>query len=78
MGHISPEIARKLVQSGLATGLHLKATTSGDPFFCKSCIYAKLTQKPVQKVRSGERATVFGGEIHSDLWGPAPVESKGS
>ena len=77
MGHISPETARKLVQKGFVTGVYLETTASGDPFFCESCVYAKSTRKPVPKVRSGERATTFGGEIHSDVWGPAPIESKG-
>ena len=77
MGHISPEIARKLVSQGLVTGVHLETTDSGNLFFCESCIYAKSSRKPIQKVRGGERATEFGGEVHSDLWGPAPVESRG-
>ena len=34
-------------------------------------------QKPVTKMREGERVEVFGGEVHSDVWGLAPVESKG-
>src|SRR5271169_5112119 len=55
MGHISPETARKLVQKGFVTGVRLETTASGDPFFCESCVYAKSTRKPVQKVRSGER-----------------------
>ena len=49
----------------------------GKLFFCSLCVYAKATQKPVPKVREGERAKEFGGEIHSDLWGKSPVESKG-
>ena len=31
----------------------------------------------VVKTRQGERATEFGAEVHSDLWGPAPVATKG-
>ena len=77
MGHISPEIAQKLVSQGLVTGVHLETIDSGDKFFCESCIYAKSSRKPIQKVRGGERATEFGEEVHSDLWGPAPVESRG-
>jgi hypothetical protein len=42
-----------------------------------SCIYAKATQKTIPKAREGERAKNFGDEIHSNVWGPAPVESKG-
>ena len=77
MGHISPEIACKLVQDKFVTGVRLEHTPSGNPFFCESCVYAKATRKSVPKARQGERATKFGQETHSDLWGPAPVESKG-
>ena len=28
-------------------------------------------------MRESERADAFGGEVHSDLWGKVPVESKG-
>ena len=75
MGHISFEVARKLVDKGFVTGVRLEAT-SGEPPFCESCVYAKATRKPVAKVREGNRATEFGGEIHSDLWGPAPVATR--
>ena len=77
MGHISPETARKLVWDKMVTSVRLEYMPYGRPFFCTSCVYAKATQKPVAKMREGERAEVFGGEVHSDVWGPAPVESKG-
>lgn len=77
MGHMSPEVARKLVKDNMVTGVRLKYTLLGNPFFCASCVYAKSTRKLVPKLREGERAAVFGGEVHSDLWGKAPVESKG-
>jgi len=28
-------------------------------------------------MREGQRAEAFGGEVHSDLWGKSPVESRG-
>jgi hypothetical protein len=77
MGHISPVIAKKLVENNFVTGVRLESTSSGDPFFCESCVYAKATRKVIPKAREGDRATVFAGEVHSDLWGPAPVETKG-
>lgn len=77
LGHISVNVAKKLATDGFVTGLRLETTSSGDDFFCESCVYAKATRKPVAKARKGERATEFGGEIHSDLWGPAPVATKG-
>jgi len=77
MGHISPAIAQKLVKDGFVTGVRLESMPSGDLHFCESCTYAKATRKSVPKVREGDRATKFGGEVHSDVWGPLPVESKG-
>ena len=77
MGHISTETARKLVSQGLVTGVSLELTDSFNPIFCELCVYAKSSRKPIQKVRGGEHAAVFGGEVHSDLWGLAPVESRG-
>jgi hypothetical protein len=77
LGHISPDTARRLVSNKLVSGLRLEETHAGDPFFCESCVYAKATRKAVPKQREGERATEFGAEVHSDLWGPAPIESKG-
>ena len=77
MGHISPDIARKLVKDKMVTGIRLEYTPFGRPFFCASCIYVKATRKPVPKMREGEHAEEFGGEVHSDVWGPALVESRG-
>lgn len=76
MGHISPVLAKKLVKDKFVTGVRLTHDDSGDPWFCESCVYAKATRKSIPKEREGERAKEFGGEIHSDLWGPAPVETK--
>ena len=76
MGHISLDVARKLVMKGFVTGVRLDETESGDPFFCELCVYAKATRKPILKARQGEQASMFRGEIHSDLWGPAPVAMK--
>jgi len=77
MGHISPDVAQKLVKQGMVSGVQLEYAPTGKPFFCASCIYAKATRKSVLKLREGKRAEVCGGEVHSDLWGKAPVESRG-
>jgi hypothetical protein len=77
MGHISPRIAQKLVDNKFVMGIRLSKTASGDPFFCESCVYAKAMRKPVSKEREGNRVKEFAGEVHSDLWGPAPVATKG-
>ena len=76
MGHISLKTACCLVEKGLVTGIRLEP--NGDQeFFCESCVYAKATHLSVPKNREGSCAIKFGNEVHSDLWGPAPVETKG-
>ena len=77
MGHALIQVIRDLVFQGMVTGIHLKYTPTGTPFFCESCIYGKATHKSVLKLRQGECATVFSGEVHSDLWGKSPVKLKG-
>ena len=41
---------------------------------CKSCELVKGERKAVSKVQEMEQCTTVE-EIHSNLWGPAPVES---
>ena len=73
MGHISLTIAVKLIKDGLVTGIWICNMPSVDLEFCKSCIYAKATHKPIAKARKGEHTSTFGKKVHLDLWGPAPV-----
>jgi hypothetical protein len=72
MEHISPGITKKLVENGLVTGVRMDDSSDG-VVFCKSCVYTKATREPVMKEHEGECTTEFGGEVHTDLWGPAPV-----
>ena len=73
LGHVSHERARLLVKKGLVEGVTLEADS--EVVVCESCEWAKGERKAVYKVRESERCTAIGDEIHSDLWGPAPVES---
>ena len=77
MGHILAGVAYCLVDNGFVTGVHLEPKSSGEPFFYGLCVYAKVTRKPVPKACEGEDAMKFDNKIYSDLWGPAPVETKG-
>jgi len=54
LGHISPDAARRLAQNSFIIGLCLESTVTGKEFFCKSCMYAKATWKPVAKAQKGE------------------------
>ncbi|KAG2347008.1 hypothetical protein BDR05DRAFT_856830, partial [Suillus weaverae] len=68
MGHIAPSAARRLAENGLVLGIKVDLS-SGEPTFCESCIYAKAIRKPIKKIREGD----FAEEVHTDLWGPAPI-----
>src|SRR5882762_1026817 len=77
LGHIAPVAVKKLVGNGLVSGIAM-TNDAEESTFCASCTYAKATRKPVPKARDeSNRAKMFGEEIHSDLWGPAPVQTLG-
>ena len=73
MGHIAPAIACRLVEDGLVTGLTLDPDSKEE--HCDACIYARTTRQPVPKLRISEQASNFGDEVHTDVWGPAPVST---
>jgi hypothetical protein len=81
MGHIAPDDAKLLIKKGIVEGIHLDETQS--VCTCNSCEFAKTSRKAIKHERVAEcakpfgRAKPFGDEVHSDLWGPAPVTTKG-
>ena len=74
MGHIAPMSTHKLVQEGLITGITLDPNSPEE--HCKACIYTRATRQPVLKQRISKQAKQFGEEIHTDMWGPAPVSTR--
>lgn len=73
MGHIAPAAVRALVKEGRVEGVEL--VDEGEMETCESCEYAKMTRKAVRKERTEPRATAFGDEVHSDVWGPASTQT---
>jgi hypothetical protein len=73
MGHISMEGANRILEKGLVEGIEKKEGPKDT--FCSSCAHTKTTRKAVSKSRSTPRAKSRGEIIHSDLWGPAPVQT---
>ena len=71
LGHVSHDRAKLLVGKGLVKGVELMPD---EATICESCESAKGVRKSIVKVREGGRCPAVGDEIHSDLWGPAPVE----
>lgn len=73
MGHIALEAAKMLVKRGIIEGLKLdEASTISS---CDSCEYGKAHRKPISKVREKAKASEVGDEVHSDVWGPSPVQT---
>jgi hypothetical protein len=75
MGHIRPDAVKLLVKKGIIKGIHLDETQS--ICTCDSCEFAKTSCKTIKREYIAEHAMFFGNEVHSDLWGPAPVTTKG-
>ena len=76
LGHIAPDSIHQMIKDGTITGIMLDEAhkTMGT---CDSCEYAKLTCKPIGKIRNPLRQAKLGDEVHTDLWGPSPVQMGG-
>ena len=48
-----------------------------DMLFCDSCEYGKAHCKAIKKEHEAPWAQKIGDEIHSDVWGPSPVQTLG-
>ena len=76
LGHISAEAIHTLIHANAATGL--QSIDLSFPFSCNSCEYAKMTCKVIHKQATNPWAKAFGDEVHTDVWGPAPIFILGS
>jgi hypothetical protein len=65
-----------MLVKGLVDGLKLDPVneTMGQ---CESCENAKATCKPISKVCKPQCCEHFGNEVHTDVWGPAQVQTPG-
>jgi hypothetical protein len=74
LGHIAVASARKLVESGAVTGIELDPDSQERE--CDACVYTCATCLDIPKPRISKPAEHFGDEVHSDVWGPAPVATR--
>ncbi|KIK32347.1 hypothetical protein CY34DRAFT_101686, partial [Suillus luteus UH-Slu-Lm8-n1] len=63
-----------MVTKGMVEGIEI--TSSSDNTFCETCVKAKITRQPFPD-QSNSRASQYGERIHTDVWGPAKVQSLG-
>ena len=57
--------------------IRVQLTDRDTSFECHPCKLTKPKRAPVNSIHEGERGQAFGDEIHSDIWGPAKLESFG-
>ena len=70
--HISHNTLRGMVKSGAIEGINVDLDSTQS--FCEICVNSKITRVPFPK-ESKTCAKMYGERVHSNLWGPAPVES---
>jgi hypothetical protein len=74
LGHISLVTICSLIRHNVINGVKI---TDDNFTSCDSCNYMKTTHKPIKVEHVAAPATTFGEEVHSDVWGPSPLNSLG-
>ena len=74
LGHITPNSIRQMIKDRTVIGVTLDEAHESMGT-CDSCEYAKLTCKLIGKLRDPLRQRKLGDEVHTDLWGPSPVQT---
>ena len=76
LSHISVTMIRDMLAKGMISGVALHPNHS-DMGQCVACEYGKAVQKPIGNVREPSRSAKLSDEIHTDVWGPSPVQTPG-
>ena len=66
---------QSLIKNNIIKGINLGNNVT--EFSCNLCEYTKAMRKNIKKERTAPLATTFGEEIHTDVWGPSPLNSLG-
>ena len=76
LGHIAPDSICQMIQDGTVTSITLDEAHKSMGT-CDSCEYAKLMHKPIGKLCDPLCQSNFGNEVHTNLWGPSPIQTGG-
>jgi len=75
LGHLNYQAIKAMVRKGLIKGITLsKKELSITPPICAACAKGKATRASFPASKSGHADKILG-LVHSDLWGPAPVQT---
>src|SRR6478735_6834741 len=72
LGHLNPKSVLELEKKNLVKGISNIGEKAD--LECETCLLSKQTRTPFPK-NVANRASRCGELIHSDIWGPAPVET---
>ena len=73
LGHVAQSTVKSMYSKGLLPGYTLDPGSKIE--FCRICTDSKITIAPIPTKRSTPEATAFGDVIHTDVWGPAQVQT---
>jgi hypothetical protein len=76
LGHIGVEACHNTVRRGMIDGVHLVDATA-PAVLCEPCERSKVAEKTFPSESATPHMAKYGGQIHSEVWGPAPVMSIG-
>src|ERR1700683_3461217 len=75
LGHLNYQAIKAMVHKGLIKGITLsRKELSITPPICAACAKGKATQASFPASKSGHANKILG-LVHSDLWGPALVQT---
>ncbi|KZP32083.1 hypothetical protein FIBSPDRAFT_723455, partial [Athelia psychrophila] len=75
LGHLNYQAIIGMIRKGTICGTKIsQAELSKPPPVCDACLKGKATRASFPASKSGHAKTVLG-LVHSDLWGPAPVQT---
>ncbi|KAF8547570.1 hypothetical protein OG21DRAFT_1380440, partial [Imleria badia] len=76
LSHIGVGTICDMLAKGMITGVTLDPShsTMGQ---CASCKYGKATRKPIGKVCELNQSDKLSNEIHTNVWGPSPIQTPG-
>ena len=74
LSHIGTTMICDMLAKGMVTGvnLHPSHTTMGQ---CEACEYGKATRKPIGKDHELKHCEKFRDEVHTNVWGPLPMQT---
>ena len=76
LSHISVTTICEMITKGMISGIALHPDHS-DMGQCVACEYGKVVQKPIGNICEPNRSATLGDEVHTDVWGPSPVQMPG-